>query len=100
MLIKTCYKRAWWFRIIREPLRCGMVIMGRIYGVNHNNYLVKSDECHGCIRFIKTGLKEKSSFFRVLNGIVNPVFDHILETIVSKEEVLEAKRHAKGATHV
>jgi hypothetical protein len=45
-------------------------------------------------------LKERSSLFRFLNGIVNPIFDHILETIVSKEEVLEAKKHAKEATHV
>ncbi|KKL71837.1 hypothetical protein LCGC14_2090920 [marine sediment metagenome] len=77
-----------------------MVIMGKFYGVNHSNYLVKSDECQGCVRFIKTGLKEKSSLFRFLNGIVNPVFDWILETIVSEEEVMEAKIHAKEATHV
>jgi len=77
-----------------------MVIMGEFYGVNHSNYLVKSDECQGCVRFIKTGLKEKSSLFRFLNRIVNPVFDWILETIVSEEEVMEATIHAKKATHV
>ncbi len=100
MLVRTCYNRAWWFRIIREPLRYSMVIMGKFYGVNHSNYLVKSDECQGCVRFIKTGLKEKSSLFRFLNRIVNPVFDWMLETIVSEEEVMEAKIHAKEATHV
>jgi len=99
MLVKTCYERVWWFRIIREPLRFGMVIMGKFYSVNHNDYLVKSNECRGCVRFIKTGLKEKSSLFRFLNGIVNPLFDRIMETIVSREEVLEAKKHAKEATH-
>lgn len=100
MLVKICYSRAWWFRIIREPLRYGMVVMGKLYGVSHSDYLVKSVECQGCVRFIKTGLKEKSSLFRFLNGIINPVFDWILETIVSEKEVLEAKKHAKEATHV
>jgi hypothetical protein len=99
-LVKTCYHRAGWFRIVREPLRYGMVIMGRIYGVKHNDYRVKSEECKGCVRFIKTGLKEKSSIFRFLNGIINPVFDRIIETIVSEQEVLEAKKHAREATHV
>jgi hypothetical protein len=70
MLVRTSYNRAWWFRIIREPLRYGMVIMGKLYGENHSNYPVKSDECQGCVRFIKTGLKERSSLFRFLNGIV------------------------------
>lgn len=100
MLVKTSYERAWWFRIIREPLRFGMVVMSKFYGVNPDNYLVKSEECRGCVRFIKTGLKERSSLFGFLNGIVNPVFDRIMETIVSKEEVLEAKKYAKEVTHI
>ncbi len=100
ILVKTAYDRAPWFRIVREPLRFGMVIMGKLHGVNSDDYLVKSDGCRGCVRFIKTGLKEKSSLFRILNGIINPVFDHILETIVTREEVLEAKRYAREATHV
>ncbi len=98
LLVKTCNSRAWWFRIIREPLRQGMVIMGKLYGVNHSDYLVSSEGCRGCVRFIKTGLKEKSSLFRFLNGIANPVFDWIMETIVSEEEVLEAKKHARETT--
>ncbi len=77
-----------------------MVIMGKLYGVNYSDYLVRSEDCQGCVRFIKTGLKEKSSLFRFLNGIINPVFDWILETIVSEEEVMEAKIHANEATHV
>jgi len=100
MLVRASYSRAWWFRIIREPLRYGMVIMGWLYGVNHSDYLVKNQECQGCVRFIKTGLKERSSLFRVLNVILNPVFDWILETIVSEEEVLQAKKHAREATFV
>ena len=98
ILVKTAYDRAPWFRIVREPLRCGMVIMGYLYDVNPDDYLVKSDGCRNCVRFIKTGLKEKSALFRFLNGIINPVFDSIMETIVSEEEVLEAKKHAKEAT--
>jgi len=100
ILVKTAYGRAPWFKIVREPLRCGMVIMGQLYGINPDNYLVKSAGCRDCVRFIKTGLKEKSSLFRMLNRFINPVFDHILETIVTRGEVLEAKRYAREATHV
>jgi len=33
-----------------------------------------------------------------LNGIINPVFNRIVETIVIKEEIMEAKKYAKEAT--
>ena len=97
-LVELCYERAWWFRLIREPLRFGMVIMGLFYQVDPKDFPVRTDTCKGCVRFIKTGLKDKSSLFRWLNGIVNPVFDGIMETIVSRDEILEAKTYAREAT--
>jgi len=99
-LVEICYARRWWFRLIREPLRFGMVIMGMFYGIDPKDFPVKSESCYGCIRFTKTGLKNKSSLFRFLNGIINPIFDGIMETIVSKEEIMAAKEYAREATHV
>ena len=99
-LVQICFARAWWFRLIREPLRFGMVIMGMFYDINPKDFPVKSESCYGCVRFTKTSLKDKSSLFRFLNGIINPIFDGIMETIVSNEEILEAKKYAREATHV
>ena len=99
-LIEICYDRVWWFRPIREPLRLGMVIMGKLYGIDPRNYHVQTEACFGCVRFTKTALKDKSYLFRLLSGIINPVFDRIMETIVSKEEIMEAKKYAKEATQI
>jgi hypothetical protein len=99
-LVEICFARAWWFRLIREPLRFGMVIMGMFYDIDPKDFPVKSESCNGCVRFTKTSLKDKSSLFRFLNGIINPIFDGIMETIVSKEEILEAKQYAREVTHV
>lgn len=41
--------------------------------------------------------KEQSGGFRLLNTVVNPVFDAILERIVSKEEVDKVEAHARAA---
>jgi 2-hydroxy-3-keto-5-methylthiopentenyl-1-phosphate phosphatase len=49
------------------------------------------------MRFYKTALKEHSALFRLLNAMANPVFDTILEQIVSKEDIDKAKAHARAA---
>jgi hypothetical protein len=72
--------------------------MGKLYGINPQKFRVKSETCYGCVRFTKTALKDKSYLFRLLNGIINPVFDRIMGTIVSKQEIIEAKKYAKEAT--
>jgi hypothetical protein len=51
------------------------------------------------MRFRKTVLKERSALFRWLNARVNPVFDRLLETIVTQEEVHAAKQYAAESTH-
>ena len=97
-LVGLAYSRAPWFRLVREPLRMGMITLGWCYRIDSRNHLVHNENCCGCLRFIKTGLKEKSTMFRWLNNRVNPIFDRILESIVTVEEVLEAKNFAREAT--
>ena len=99
MLVRLAYERAWWFRLIREPLRLGMILLGWLHRINPKDYQVRTLDCHGCIRFTKTALKEKSDLFCWLNDRVNPVFNLILETLVTQEEIQEAKRYARQATH-
>ena len=98
MLVKKAYERAPWLRLIREPLRFGMTAMARLYRIDVREYLVRSEECRGCPRFLKAALKERSALFRFLNEKINPLFDRILESRLTAEEIAESKRHAKNRT--
>ena len=97
-LVHIAYSRAPWFRLIREPLHLGMKIMGWWHKVDPRKYKVYTDGCYCCIRFTKTGLKERSALFRWLNDRINPLIDRILETAVSEEEIAIANRYAYHAT--
>ncbi|MBI2856914.1 MAG: nitroreductase [Chloroflexi bacterium] len=98
-LVATAYRRAPWFRLVREPLKWGMLAMGRLYRVDPRAYSVPTPGCAGCLRFTKTGLRERSGLFRWLNARLNPLFDRVLESIVTQQEVAEAKRYAVRSTH-
>jgi len=65
--------------------------------ISPGDYEVRSPGCYDCIRFYKLALKESSALFRLLNRMVNPLFDTILEWIVTKQEVDKAKVHARTA---
>ena len=87
-------QRAPWLRMVREPLKFAMRYWVRLRRINSNAYEVPSLGCFERLRFQKLTLKEKSSLFRLLNSIVNPLLDILLERIVTKEEVNKAKTHA------
>lgn len=97
-MVELAYRRAPWFRLVREPLRLGMKLMGRWHGIDPRRYAVRTASCHGCVRFLKTALRERSATARWLNARLNPVFDRILESIVTSDEVAAAKRYARQAT--
>ena len=99
LLVKLCYQRVWWFRWIREPLLLGMRILSWWHGINPRDYLVRTESCYGCIRFMKESLKERSAVARWLNDRINPVFNRVRDSIVTQEEIREAKRIAREATH-
>ncbi|MBI2858387.1 MAG: nitroreductase [Chloroflexi bacterium] len=93
-LVRIAYQRRPWFRLVREPLKAGMLFMGWLHRVRPEDYAVPDPECGGCIRFTKQALKERSGLFRWMNARVNPRFDHILETIITPDELGDAQRHA------
>jgi hypothetical protein len=97
-LVRIAYGRAPWFRLVREPLRLCMRALARVHCIDPQEYEVRTPACHGCMRFYKTALKEKSALFRALNDRINPAFDAMLERIVTQGEVQEAKAHARAAT--
>ncbi len=98
-LVEIAYKRRPWFMLVREPLKLGMMMFAWVCRVDPNEYDVHTPSCKDCMRFYKTALKEKSMLFRRLNSWVNPMFDYVLETVVSKYEVAQARSYAKQATN-
>ncbi|MBI2853861.1 MAG: hypothetical protein HYX87_02945 [Chloroflexi bacterium] len=97
-LVRIAYRRRPWFRLLREPLRAGMVLMGWLYRVNPGAYSVPESTCTGCLRFTKQALRERSGLFRRMNARINPRFDRVLESIVTPEEVTEARQYASRST--
>ncbi|MBC8477681.1 MAG: nitroreductase [Dehalococcoidia bacterium] len=97
-LVVIAYRRAPWFRLLREPLKLGMRCLSLIHHVDTAEYLVRTPACFNCIRFYKVALKEKSATFRWLHTWINPVFDYFLEKIVTGEELRQAKTYARAAS--
>ena len=58
-LVALAYRRAPWFRLLREPLKLGMRFLASIYRVDPRDYQVRTPACYACIRFYKVALKEK-----------------------------------------
>jgi len=98
MLLDIAYRRSPLFMVVREPLKCAMRLLSRIYRINPAEYAVHTPACYGCVRFYKTALKEKSRVFYWLNDRINPTFNLLLEKIITAEEMKEAKSFARSAT--
>lgn len=96
-LVAIAYRKKPVFRLFREPLKMVMRILSWIYRVNPDEYQVRTPSCRGCIRFYKLTLKERSGIFRWLNNRINPLFDRVLESIVTEEELKIAKEYGKNA---
>jgi hypothetical protein len=97
-LVKIAYQRAPWFRLVREPFKSGMQFLSWVYRVDPGEYKVRTPSCYRCIRFYKLGLKDRSGLFCWLNDRLNPVFDNLLEQIVTKEEIENARDYARSST--
>lgn len=75
-----------------------MRILAWLHRIDPRDYPVRTAECYGCNRFLKTVLKERSPVFSWLNNRINPLFDRLVEKIVLAEEIKEAKDYARQAT--
>jgi len=97
MLVRLAYRRAAWFRVVREPLWYGTRAMAAWHRVDLSDYEVRTPSCYGCMRFYKVALKDRSATFRWLHRFVNPVFDALLHRFVSPAERKEAQACARVA---
>ena len=89
------YRRSVWFRLVREPLKFGMRAWVRMAKIDLSGYRFTTPACLDCTRFYKNALKDHSATFRRANGIINPLFDRMLEGLVGPEAVLEARNRAE-----
>lgn len=96
-LERLCYQRSLWFRLFRNALAAAVRIWSLGHPVDPSLYRTRSQECHGCIRFRKNVLKEKSSLFRCLDGYVNPLFNRARDCLLTPEEMERARAHAAKA---
>ena len=94
-LARWCYERHWWFRVVREPLLLGMRIMAWWHGIDARKHVVRNPECHGCIRYMKAELEEKSAAFRFLNTHIGKRVNKLRDSMLTQEELDEAKRYAR-----
>jgi hypothetical protein len=95
LMVRLCYGKHWWFRLVREPLVLGMRILALWNGIDARSHVVSNPECHGCVRFMKAELEEKSPTFRFLNCLIGQRFGDIRNAMLTQEELDVAKRHAK-----
>lgn len=95
LMAKWCYERHWWFRLIREPLIAGMRILAWWNGIDARTHGVRNAECYACIRFMRAELDEKSPTFRFLYKTIGERVSDLRNSLLTKEELEEAKRHAK-----
>lgn len=95
LLVRRVYGKHWWFRLVREPLVFGMRILAWWNGIDARSHGVSNAECHGCVRFMKAELEEKSPLFCFLNDHVGPWFRTTRDSMLTQAELDEAKRHAE-----
>lgn len=96
-LAKWCYRKHWWFRLIREPLLLGMRLLAKWHRIDARTHMVRNLECHGCIRFMKAELEEKSPLFCFLNKHIGKRVNKLRDSMLAPEELAEAKRYAREA---
>ncbi len=97
-MVAIAYRRAPWFRLLREPLVMGIRYFVFIHCINVSDYMMKTEACNNCIRFYKSALFRKSRLFQWLHNRINPIFNRCLGKIVTDDERSQARQYALAAT--
>ena len=72
--VYLAYQRSPWFRLIRGPLKFGMLTLVRFHDFDFEECEVPSPGCYHCLRYIKNVLKKQSWLFPKLNFFGRPIF--------------------------
>ncbi|WP_333875429.1 hypothetical protein [Methylobacter sp.] len=96
-LEQLCYRRAWWFRAFREVLATGIRLFALAYRLPADRHPPRSAMCYRCLRFRKNALKQRSDLFNRLDQYLNPVFNRVRDSLLTQEELEQARRLAGKA---
>jgi hypothetical protein len=96
-LLELCYQRAWWFRTYREVFATGIRVFALFHPVPLEAYAARSSLCHGCLRFRKNAVRQNSPLFRWLDARLNPVFNRVRDSFLTKQEIEHAREFARRA---
>lgn len=94
-LMRICAQRSWWFLLIREPLAYVMRLLARWHGIAVPPQSLRVQSCEQCMKPMKMALLEKSALFRFGNRLLSPWFSRLRASLVTAEEIEEAKRLAR-----
>ncbi|KAA6344548.1 hypothetical protein EZS27_007818 [termite gut metagenome] len=97
LLAQKCYQKHWYFHLVRDPLVWGMQFLAWCNGIDAKKQVVRKTYCKGCIRFMKTGLEEKSATFKFLNRFIGPWFGDFRNGMLTEEDKKEARQRAMDA---
>ena len=95
-LEELCYQRAWWFRAFREALATGIRLFAIALMVRTGRGRARSTKCHGCLRFRKNALKQRSPLFNWLDGYLNPFFNRVRDSLLTPAELEQARALARS----
>ena len=96
-LEQLCYRRAWWFRAFREVLATGVRLFALVHRIKPDDFLTRAPGCHDCLRFKKNALKIQSPLFYWLDSWINPLFNRLRDSLLTAEELAQAKAFARQA---
>jgi hypothetical protein len=95
-LEELCYQRAWWFRAFRETLATGIRLFAIALAIRTDGGNARSKKCHGCLRFRKNALKQRSPLFNWLDGYLNPLFNRARDSLLTPQELEQARALARS----
>ena len=95
-LEELCYQRAWWFRAFRETLATGIRFFAIALMIRTDGGKARSKKCHGCLRFRKNSLKQRSPLFNWLDGYLNPLFNRARDSLLTPQELEQARALARS----
>ncbi len=95
-LEELCYQRAWWFRAFREVLATGIRLFAVALLIRTDGGRARSKKCHGCMRFRKNVLKQRSPLFNWLDAYLNPFFNRVRDSLLTPQELERARALARS----
>lgn len=96
-LEELCYRRAFWFRLLRDALAAGVRLFAFAARIPADDWSTRSSLCRRCLRFSKNALKRRSPLFRWLDGVFNPLFNRARDSLLTPEELQRARELARLA---